>query len=442
MIYDVKDICLSVSRGEVYLHDGILGTVKLHEQFPISYWSSPEVFKIAGIRGYDPMTAKEMDLDKAVDTVFNDDNYIVEEKYDGTRALVYFVNFTTLVGSDKVKEGMCRVFSRRISKKTGFYVENSDSLPQIEYICKPEMGGTILDGEMFVNGKPFKEVSAILNSNWDKAIIRQLEVGYVTFHAFDILFYHGIDLREMELRDRKKYLHLAVEEADSEYIEEVKYYGCGDKFECDGCNTPLDLYTNIVANGGEGIMIKPLDGKYYHKRGWEYTKLKKFITRDLVIIGFTSPTKEYDGKNIETWEYWENEDGERVQGQYYKRKGYTPVTKHYFNKQVGNLILAVFISESEYEKIPEKKRSAAIFGAEDFDVPENTQLMPVCECAGFDDEMREYFTNNREYMLGKVVEVGCNEIFKDTGKLRHPRFIRMREDKNPEMCLWKSHIDG
>jgi ATP-dependent DNA ligase len=67
-------------------------------------------------------------------------------------------------------------------------------------------------------------------------------------------------------------------------------------------------------------------------------------------------------------------------------------------------------------------------------------LMHVCECAGFDDETREYFTRNQEKMVGSVVEVKANELFKDSGKMRHPRYLRVRYDKEPERCIWEDHI--
>ena len=51
------------------------------------------------------------------------------------------------------------------------------------------------------------------------------------------------------------------------------------------------------------------------------------------------------------------------------------------------------------------------------------------------------FSKNPEKYLFTTIEVKANEIFKDTGKLRHPRFLRCRFDKNPEDCTWKNHIE-
>ncbi|MBR2190086.1 MAG: hypothetical protein IJ883_00310, partial [Eubacterium sp.] len=204
------------------MNDGV--KEELEELFSTDVWNSPEIFKLSGIKGYEPMTAKELETEEEQDAKMKDPSNYLEEKFDGTRALVYFFSQEKEDGGEV---GYCRVFSRRISKKTGFYVENSDSVPQIREIDVPELAGTILDGEMFINGLPFKEVSSTLNCLWDKAIDRQLDKGFISLHAFDILFYKGVDLRNMSLEKRKKYLHLAVEEANSPYIEEVKYYECG-----------------------------------------------------------------------------------------------------------------------------------------------------------------------------------------------------------------------
>lgn len=445
--------------------------------FPIEKWDCPEAFNMAGIKGYEPMTAKELDTEEKQDSALSDSNNILEEKFDGTRALLYFLSQTDSEGEDI---GFCRVFSRRISKKTDFYVENTDSLPHLRELDIPELAGTILDGEMFINGLPFKEVSSTLNCLWDKAVDRQIEKGFITLHAFDILFYKGIDLRNMPLHRRKEYLHLAVEEAGSDYIEEVKYYECGSRLNLDvnveinvrfgGSKTnkfldylennegtyptlysdvlnnkltPKGYYELIVASGGEGLIIKPKNGKYLHKRGWEYSKIKKFLTRELIVIGFDEPTREYTGKDIHKWGYWVDSQNKRVQGNFMGDKNYTPVTKFYYYNQVGNLLLGVLISKEDFEKISKNKRGETYEPSDcnlDPRFDEDNLVMQVCECAGFDDETRDYFTKKREKLVGSVVEVKANELFKDTGKMRHPRYLRQRFDKDAEQCIWEDHI--
>ena len=447
--------------------------VELEEMFPVELWDCPEAFKMAGIIGREPMTAKELETEEQQDEKLRDTAYIIEEKFDGTRALVYFLSQTDVNGNEL---GFCRVFSRRISKKTGFYVENTDSLPQIREIDVPELGGTILDGEMFIDGLPFKEVSSTLNCLWDKAIDRQIEKGFISFHAFDILFYKGIDLRKMPLERRKVYLQLAVEEASNPYIESVEYFECGkyikanvfdevskrfnDDSEVDqffdylmeekdtyphlyDCwqnspnmsLTPRAYYELIVATGGEGLIVKPKSGKYLHKRGWEYSKIKKFLTREMIVIGFSEPTKEYTGKDVRKWGFWvEKDTDKRVMGNFYGDKKYIPVTKFYYYNQVGNLLLGVFITDEEYQAMPKNKRGVI------HSTCDGLHLMEVCECAGFDDETREYFTRNQNSVVGTVVEVKANELFRDSGKMRHPRYMRQRFDKDAEQCTWEDHI--
>lgn len=473
---DNKFYCEDLQTNEVVVID---------ELFPMEMWDCPEAFKFAGIKGYEPMTAKELETEEQQNRELNNPSNILEEKFDGTRALVYFLSQECIESGEVVDEiGFCRVFSRRISKKTGFYVENTDSLPHIRELDRPELGGTILDGEMFIDGLPFKEVSSTLNCLWDKAIDRQIEKGFITFHAFDILFYKGIDLRKMPLERRKVYLHLAVEEADSPYIQEVTYFECGKDidldcytevqkrlggshkrigqffdnlsedayphlYECYEHNKPLTpraYYELIVATGGEGLIVKPKNGKYLHKRGWEYSKIKKFLTRELIVVGFSEPTKEYIGKDVRKWGFWVEADTDRrVMGNFYGDKKYIPVTKHYYYNQVGNLLLGVLISVEDFNVIPKNKRGLTHMPShicpelgKEYDI--SHFFMEVCECAGFDDETREYFTRNRDKMEGSVVEVKANELFRDSGKMRHPRYLRMRTDKNAEQCIWEDHI--
>ena len=56
------------------------------------HFTSAEMYKKAGLKGYEPMTAKEIDTEEQQDAILNDSQYIIEEKFDGTRALLYFLS--------------------------------------------------------------------------------------------------------------------------------------------------------------------------------------------------------------------------------------------------------------------------------------------------------------------------------------------------------------
>lgn len=501
--------------GKLFVKDSDSETKEVRQNvFPSDEWDCVEAFNFAKIKGYDPMLAKEIPEQEKQDELMNDSNYILEEKFDGTRAIVQFFSQTDVEGK---KNGYCRVFSRRISAKTGFFVENSDLLPQIRDINIPELEGTVIDGEMFINGRPFKDVSSTLNCVSEKAIARQLEIGFITLHTFDILRYKGIDIRRMPLYKRKQYLEKVIKTLkDNKYkwIELVPYFTCGKellhnnealnveaiirfrlkdtnykgKFNPDSfpslvesikseCLTPRAFYELIVATDGEGVILKPRDGIYKcGKRQNEYLKIKKFFTREVIITGFTEPTKEYEGKFVKNrWSYWLSNDGkeERVSVDTYSqlpadellRRGFIPVTRFYYYQMIGNIKYGVLINDFEIEKLPKNKK----FDIHDITLPcgSTVKVIEVGDCGGIDDNMKNYFSYTRvtkegeefsiapweeeanvklvknsrkKSFVGTVVEVKCNELFRDTGKMRHPRFMRIRDDKSAFSCTWSEHI--
>lgn len=427
-----------------------------------------EDYNSSNLRYCEPMTAHALEDEAEQDTLLNDSQYIIEEKFDGTRGILHFL-----------KDG-CRVFSRRISKKTNWFTENTDSLPQMRDITIPELSGTVIDGEMFIPDRPFKDVSATLNCKWDKAIERQRELGYIVFHAFDILYYKGTRIERLSLKRRKVFLRKVIDVLESigiKCIVEVPYFQCGLK-DSNGryitverpasllrsikgfdnkyptlhqdilkSSSPLfpklsprGYYEFIVATGGEGVIIKDTKGKYEHKRSRGFLKIKKFYTRECVLLGFTEPTKYYDGKfPDDRWDYWESPDGEKqvkdLSASSLISKGYKPLTRFYFNNWVGNMQFGVIITPEEVGKLPKNKK----FELCDMSINGTKKtLLYVGECSGFDDELRAELSHYDN--TGRVIEVKCNEIFKDTGKLRHPRFLRFRDDKDPEECTYYNHI--
>lgn len=443
-------------------------------------YSCAKDYEDAGLKFISPMLAKELEDEDKQDACLNSPDYFIEEKFDGTRATLHFC------------EEFVRCFSRRVSDKTGWFCENSDSVPHIRDINIPELAGTILDGEMFIPNRPFKDVSSTLNCKWDKAVARQEEIGKIVFHAFDIMYYKGIRVEMMPLHRRKVYLQKVTDAVKSQYIEMVDYQSCGGaistvpyekthgnlsevfnrlgskkesypnfyrEMKSNGGNfhalSPRAFYEYIVATGGEGVIVKPKDGKYYYKRGWEYSKIKKFLTREAIIMGFTDPTDDYKGKfpAVEKWDYWETTDKEvfdlsgytPAEREQFKKNWYPnecrPVSKFYAKGWVGNIRFGVIITPEEKDKLPKNKkfnieRCNFFYGGEEH------LVLEVGECSGFDEETRQYITEHQPELMGHVIEVKANEIFKDTGKLRHPRFLRFREDKSSLACTFEWHLNS
>lgn len=57
----------------------------------------------------------------------------------------------------------------------------------------------------------------------------------------------------------------------------------------------------------------------------------------------------------------------------------------------------------------------------------------IANVSGMDDAMREWMTDNLDAIIGKVVEVEYQYVG-SKGRLRHPRFKQLRDDKKAEDC--------
>lgn len=453
-------------------------------------FSKPADFDESGCIYCEPMLAKEITKDTEQDRCFKSSAFYVEEKFDGTRGILQFFDKNILELNDDcvpdTQRGFTRCFSRRISKKTNWFCENTDSVPHLRDIDVPELAGTIIDGEMFIDGRPFKDVAAALNCSWDKAVDRQRVLGKITFHAFDILRYKNINTEKMPLYKRKEYLQRVVDKVHSPNLIMVKYYQedgieihlygkdykklshnkeeyselwkqvqkqmpLHEKGLKDSCWAKYKVskrayYEFIILTGGEGVILKPIDGKYYPgKRGNEYLKVKKFLTREVIVTGFIDPTVEYNGGlPRDAWPYWVNqkhvrmsiEKMQNMSAKELKAEGYIPVTKFFYYDQIGELEYGVILDDPKALPVDKQfiVKKLTLSNGNTYDI------VVVGECGGITDEEREYISNHQADTIGKVIEVKANELFKDTGKLRHPRFLRFREDKNIEECTWENHV--
>lgn len=362
---------------------------------------------------------------------------IAELKMDGHRGTLH------------IGEESNRAFSRRISDKTDWYNENSDQVPHIRDLILPELKGTVIDGE-FDYGTTSMGVQSVMGALPANAIQFQYKNGFIKFFAFDILYYKGINVQKMPLWKRKVYLMKVVK------AFEAKYGECGIEFTHIyahlGAYTNLidfwadylkeenvkynlfdalvektsipsnyrELFKELLEAGYEGLMIKDVNTTYEQKKTKNMIKLKGVSTWDCVIMGLTETTKIYDGKSIETWKYWLHEPtGDLVEGDYFDRwaiEDLTPVSKPYFMGWCGGIQYGVW---------------------------KDGKLVRVGDAKGIKDKVLEDLKENGHKYVAeqRVVEIKANGIVDmKKGSLRHPRFVKWRDDKDSKQCTWNDHI--
>lgn len=345
------------------------------------YWSFPSSFK----------------GDKALETknmIFSGD-YIGSRKMDGA-----FYKFW------KDEEGNMELLGRSKSV-SGDYLNKIGHVPHLHDFFESLPNGTCLIGEIyFPENEGSKNVTTIMGCLEQKARDRQEKGAKLHYYVFDVLAYNGESIVKKNIEDRLSYLgHIAVCKGTNLYVDIARYY--------EGVELWNELQ-EVLAAGGEGVVITKKGTCYQPgKRPSRQTlKVKKELqeTLDVVITGANRPTREYTGKEIESWIYWENiRTGEKMQGEFYNDyfdgANIEPVTKSYFYGWAGSL------------KIGARK---------------DDKLVQIGSLSGMTEEVLQ---NWKQY-VGKVAEIGAMEVFKDTYGIRHPKFIQWRSDLTPADTDW------
>ena len=337
----------------------------------------------------------------------DDGTWFAELKKDG--ALYMFV---------KGFEGQTYLFGRTISKKTGLLTEKSANVPHIIEALNYVPNGTILLGEIYYPGKTSKDVTSIMGCLPKKAIERQEgEYGYIHYYVYDCLYYNSISLLEVDNWTRyqvtkrifeKRIPILEWEENENTIKFYRNYIELAEAIE-------EEIYPAIgkaLSKGEEGLVVKKKTGMYEPgKRPQTMLKAKQVDYIDAVIIGFKEPTKEYTGKEIESWQFWEDVDtNELLIGYYFGILGKIPVTKHYYYGWKNAIEIGAYDNEGNIHSIG-------------------------TIASGLDDFMREDMSLHPDNYLGKVVEIQC--MMKDNKEktLRHGFFLQIRYDKPATECL-------
>ena len=309
--------------------------------------------------------------------------------------------------------------TRGISKTTGTYGEVQDKVLFWDNVLAAfTEGTTVILGEIYLPGGIDKDCGAILRCLTPKAIARQKDIP-LRWRIFDVLALDGIDMMNEPFDERIRLIPIVVSRINSPLVSGVEY----DEMD----NTFFDKISEIFASGGEGCVCYRKDSRYEPgKRGphaWDTVKVKQEISSeiDAFITGIVAGEKIYTGKDIATWQLWENlRTGEKLVGSYfgeYQQGGaYIPVTKNYFN----NWPAAIQVSVYDREK----------------------NEIPLCKVSGITEEFKTSLRDDPDRWIGCPVTIGgmmVSSAKADSNgngiSIRHPLLKRIREgDISKEDC--------
>jgi bifunctional non-homologous end joining protein LigD len=320
------------------------------------------------------------------DRPFSREGWIYELKYDGYRLVA-------------AKEGGS-VFLRYRNggDVTALYPELSRAMRRLP------VESLILDGEVTVldgGGRPSfarLQTRALLNRPVD---IEQASVRRpATLFAFDLVAFEGSDLRSLPLLERKGLLAKVLPPAGplrySDHIEEQ-----GEAF-----------FEQVTAMRLEGAMAKDGDSRYVGRRSSSWVKLRTEQTADLVIVGMSPPKGSRVGLGSLHLAVWDPEASGLV-----------------YAGRVGT-----GFSDAKLAELTERLSA-------------NRRDDPPCRGAGTDDDPAHRPLADSDLMGGRIEdqtwidpdpELICEIRYKEWtphGMLRHPVFLRLRDDKPIEDCV-------
>ena len=337
------------------------------------------------------------------------------QKFDG-----YFAKLI------KDEDGNIILYSRSRGVN-GKFADKHEWVPHLQPFFDALPVGTCLLGELYFPSQPgSRNVTTIMGCLKEKAIDRQNKGEKLHFYVFDCLAYAGQNKMTFGAKWRFDTIaHMAIKEFP--FVSYAVY--------CAGADLNI-LLQEILARGDEGVVITHKDGLYEPgKRPSKTTlKIKKELkqTIDCFFTGVGSaPTKEYTGKEIETWKLWENtHTNEKIQGNYFKdyKAGATimPVTKGYFNGWYGSLEIGV---------LQKKSGSRCCINGEWY---EGYTIKPIGWLSGLPDEMK---ADPKKYAY-KPIEVTAMEWDSWNHSLRHGKMVGWRKDLTIADCTFEKIDDN
>lgn len=380
---------------------GVIDGYDFGEMEPMRYYAPPSSW------------SDEKKKDNAKMKIFSGD-WFGSEKKDG-----YFAKLI------KDEDGNIILYSRSRGVN-GKFADKHEWVPHLQPFFDALPVGTCLLGELYLPSQPgSRNITTIMGCLKEKAVARQEKGEKLHLYVFDCLAWGGGSCMKNTAKVRFSLLR-NLDNINNEYVSRATYYA--------GADLNM-LLQEILARGDEGVVITHKDGLYEPgKRPSKTTlKIKKELkqTIDCFFTGTGSaPTREYTGKELETWTYWENiSTHEKLEGEHYKDYmvgvPIEPVTKGYFHGWCGSLEIAVL------RKRPGSR--CKIRG----EVYEDTEVFPIGWLSGLPDVMK---ADPKKYAF-KPIEVTAMEYDSISHALRHGKMVGWRNDLTLADCNFEK-IDG
>lgn len=289
------------------------------------------------------------------------------------------------------------LYSRTVSKKTGYYSDNIEKVPHIKDWAMNELpNGTCIIGEVYYPNGTSKNVTSVLGALPEKAIERQKgEYGKIHFYMHDILAYNSEDYVMNNMTYDYRYSNLCEHiDIATPLIPELEVARCYDNAYLDLNKVTIDK----LAAGEEGMVFRVENGLY--APGKRQPKVMFKIKQaqndiDFVITEVLPPEYLYTGKESETWGYKDKEGNLITKAAYY---GWAGALRLGAYDKAGNLVSIGRVS------------------------------------SGLTDNLKADLAANPEKYIGTVVEVNCMSLDKENKTFRHPYLSRLRPDKPAQDC--------
>ena len=254
----------------------------------------------------------------------------------------------------------------------------NDTYPELEKVMvRQPMKQFIIDGEIVAFEGDITSFGRLQDrmqiKDPDEARRSDVKVYY---YVFDICYADGYDLTGVELRHRKGLLRRVLEFEDPVRFTEHRNRD-GEAY-----------YQEVCPKGWEGLIAKDATSSYVHSRSRKWLKFKCVREQEMVIGGFTDPERSRVGFGALLVGYYEN-GALKYAGK---------VGTGYDDETLGNLrerLDAIEVDEPAYEK---------------------------------DDELPSSHVHWVKPEL--VAQIKFTE-WTEGGKLRHPVYLGLRDDKGP-----------